>query len=634
MEFPAHLLSLCYGLGAGLFSLAVFFVAGVVVTPRRWQHGMRWPDSLIVGLTSFVVLCWIAVSSRNLPLNDVVLTFSAMIWISASIRPRWLLKELSIRVRSPRTRAWMAEFALFYALAYFLIPPAAGSSVLPLGAGDNLELVTYARYARQLLDFGTTNIELAAFHYLHSPAAQYLLAWQSLAYGRNPLQAAMPALFLLTAVFATTAAETARTAFGLSRSTSIVIACIAICAPLSRWVLGSYGLGEMVAALALLYVLRILVWASMKRTVTGAGVTTFVAGVALLMLALPSLAGLSSQMLSGIAASLSSLPLLSLVGLPVSVLLSEDRSVSRPAAVLVLVIVPVLWACGAYAARRWQLLDRVNPSETDRRLATALATYVGLALVLGNVTVQAVTRTEATRRPSSWGQLGEASQLPFRALTLKVADEADGLSTALALYYLPGRTAEVFGRGVPPQNLSFESVSKEQPMFIEGFGCSGVGHRDTVSVQGVGCLLMAPPGMTLDTSYPFNQTFLFISFDRMTAREGGGRWNTQPTLHLRVTSDPQRTPLDRELFVNLLVNPFLPEGVAPQRLAVTWGSQRNGETPVGQRQWLSLPVRSSDWKGNRVWILPIAIDFLDGRTILFHEIALTESPRGTVVSQD
>ena len=44
------------------------------------------------------------------------------------------------------------------------------------------------------------------------------------------------------------------------------------------------------------------------------------------------------------------------------------------------------------------------------------------------------------------------------------------------------------------------------------------------------------------------------------------------------------------------------------------------------------PVRSGDWHGNRLWKLPIAIDFPDGRTILFQEIALTESPRGEVIA--
>ena len=46
------------------------------------------------------------------------------------------------------------------------------------------------------------------------------------------------------------------------------------------------------------------------------------------------------------------------------------------------------------------------------------------------------------------------------------------------------------------------------------------------------------------------------------------------------------------------------------------------------RQWFSLPVGSDDWTGNRLWTVPVAIDFPDGSKILFQETALTESPRG------
>jgi len=374
---------------------------------------------------------------------------------------------------------------------------------------------------------------------------------------------------------------------------------------------------------------------AMNRAAAGLAVPCVVAGATLAVFAVPPWGGWGRHVLHGIAELLSTVSPVLLIGVPGNAAAVAAPSMPmRSAIVLVLAVVPLLWAGAVYGARRWRVFDRLRMTDVDSRLARALVVYAGVALILGNVTVQAVRGPEAVRRPSAWRRLDDVIDLSFRVLTLKVADEPNGLSTALALYYLPGRKAEVFGRGVSPQDLSFDGVSKQQPMFIQNFRCEAAGHRDTVFVSGVGCLLMAPPSMTLDTSYPFNQTFLFVTFDRMTAREPGGRWNTRPTLHLRVTADPQRVPLDRELFINLLVNPFLPEGVKPQRLVVRWGGGRSGETQIGQREWFSLPVGSGDWKGNRVWTLPIAIDFLDGRTILFHEIALTESPRGAVMSEN
>ena len=195
----------------------------------------------------------------------------------------------------------------------------------------------------------------------------------------------------------------------------------------------------------------------------------------------------------------------------------------------------------------WQP-PKIGNSPRSRRVC-------GAALIIGNVAVQAVRSPAPARWPGGWRQLGKVGRMPFRAVTLKVADEPNGLSTMLAMYYLPGRKAEVIGRGVALDELPFETVSRQQPMFIHNFGCEGVGHDDTVSVPGVGCLLMAPPSMTVGTSYPFNRTFLFVRYDRMTPREPAGRWNTQPTLNLRLTADPQRVPLDREMYVNLLVTP-------------------------------------------------------------------------------
>ena len=68
--------------------------------------------------------------------------------------------------------------------------------------------------------------------------------------------------------------------------------------------------------------------------------------------------------------------------------------------------------------------------------------------------------------------------------------------------------------------------------------------------------------------------------------------------------------------------------VGTLRLMVRWGRNRRGEVMVGGRQWFSLPVGSDDWTGNRLWTVPVAIDFPDGSKILFQETALTESPRG------
>ena len=594
---------------------------------------MRWPDSVVLGLTLYIALSWIAISTHGIPLKYVTWVFIGMLWALASARTRWLQTTLVTRIPTRPALGWLAAFCLLYVVAFTIVCPAAGPEFLPLGAGDNVALVTYARYARQLLDAGTAQVDLAAFGYARSPASMHLLAWQSLMFGRDPLQAALPTLLMLTALFGMIAGETATAVFRLTPGPSMAIACVAVCGPVLRWMLGASALGEVATAAVLLYVVRVVGRLVSDREFTLAAGTCLAAGTALLVGAAPPAGGWWSHLLGGAGGLLSSLSPLALIAWPGSIpSIANPTPGVRSAAVVAVVLVPVVWGALAGAMRRWRVLERPELSEADRRLAGALGVYAGGVLIFGNIAVQAFSGVETMRQPGAWRSLYAVSEQPFSAVTLKVDDASDGLSAALAMYYLPGRTAEVIGRGVSLQELPFDSISTRQPMFVHNFGCSGVGHDDVVPLQGVGCVLWAPPSAAMDVSYSFGQTFLFLSFDRMTPREPGGRWNTRPTVELRMMADPARVALDRELFVNLLVDPLLPAGPSPQSLTATWGAGRRGGIAVDRRQWFSLPVRNGDWKGNRVWSVSLQIDIPDKRRLLFQEMSLTAVPRGSVAT--
>lgn len=625
----AHLLSLLHGLAAAFISVAVFCIAGLLLMPRRWPGLLRWSDHLFLGLALYVLLCWIATSSRAIPVSYVMLVFGGLLWALASLRFRWLQSTLGAMLVGHQVWRWVADFSIFYVLAYVLVRPPAGSAVLTLSPEGSLDLVTYARYARNLLAFGTASVDLATFDYLRSPASAFVLAWHSLPFLGDPLDAAMPALFMLAALFGMIAAGISTSLFGLSRRASLAIAAIALCAPIFRWTLGTYSLGELLAATAVLYLAGVI-GSSLASRFAVARSACVLAGGLLLYFAARAFVGSPGDIAGGIAEMVRHFSPLAVFGLPGRApVVQTPLDVLRPAAVVMLPFVPLAWAAAAHALRRFSIADRLTASE-DRQLVRALVVYAAAAVIVGNVAEQAIRSREAARWPGGWRQLGNMGRMPFRAVTLKVADEANGLSTLLAMYYMPGRKTSVIGRGVAPDDLPFETVSRQHPMFIHNFGCAGVGHGDAVSAPGVGCLLMAPPSMTVGTSYPFNRTFLFIRYGRMTPREPGGRWNTQPTLNLRMTIDPERVPMDREMYINFLVSPFLSEGAAPLRVMVRWGNDRRGQVSLGEKQWFSLAVRSNDWSGNRLWSIPVSIDFPDGRTILFEELSITESPRGAV----
>jgi hypothetical protein len=627
----AQLISLGHGLTAAFISVAAFYLTGLLLLPRRWQSSLRWPDSVVFGLSFYVLLCWVGTSSRNIPVIYVILVFGAALWGLAAVRFRWLQATYGASHKNPATRRWVVGFSILYVFAYLLIRPPAGAAVLTLPSDGALDLVTYARYAKHLLTYGTANVDLATFEYLHSPASAYLLAWHSLLYLGDPLDAAMPLVFMLAALFGSITMELARSMLGLSWRAAMTIAAIAVCAPMFRWTLATYSLGELLSATSVLYLTGAFGSAAVTKSLDSSRIFGIATGGTLLFFSAWPAAGTLTNIALGVVEVGRHFSPLAVFGLPSGTpLAASTPDVLPSAALVVLPLVPLVWAAAAWALHRPLALDRIGTSAVDRKLAGALVIYVAVAVVVGNVAVQAVRAPAPVYWPGAWRELYQIARMPFQAFTLKVADEPNGLSTALAMYYVPGRKVHVIGRGVSLDHLPFETVSRQEPMFIQNFGCQGVGHGDTVSAPGVGCLLMAPPSMTVGTSYPFNQTFLFLDFDRMTSREPGGRWNTESTLNLRLTADPQRARLDRDMYINFLVNPFLPAGVKPQRLVLRWGTGRRGEVVVGERQWFSLPVGSNDWSGNRLWKVPVAIDFLDGRTILFHEVALTESPRGKV----
>ena len=629
--FVAHALSLAHGLAAALITMSVFYVTGFLLRPSRWQEAMRWPDNIVLGLTFYVSLCWVATTSRNIAVMYVALIFASVLWALGALRFRWLQSTFGAAYQNREVRTWLVGFSLLYVTAYLLIRPPAGAAFLTLPPDGTLDVVTYARYAKHLLTFGTASLERGSFDFLHSPAGAYLLGWHSLLYLGDTLDAAMPLLFMVSALFGAIALELAHSIFGLSWRAGIAIAAIAVCAPMSRSILATYSLGELLAATSVLYLISAFGRGAAARSISSARLVAITCGVVLLCFSGWTTLGSPGGIARGVVEAYRQFALLGLLGLPGAIPTAGRVPELLPsAALLVLPLVPLAWAAAAVAFRRYASMGRVMLSAIDRRLANALVAYFAVAVIAGNVAVQAVEGPGEVRWPGAWRDLHEVGRMPFPALTLRVADQPNGLSTALAMYYTPGKKVDVVGSEVPLDELPFDSVSKQQPMFIESYRCEGVGHSDTVSVQGVGCLLLAPPSMTVDVSYPFNRTFLFLQFDRMTSRDPGGRWNTQSTLNLKLTADPERAQLSRAMYINFLVNPFLPAEAKPQRLTLRWGTAHSGEVLIGERQWFSLPVGSGDWAGNRLWTLPVTIEFPNGRTMLFQEFALTESPRGAV----
>jgi hypothetical protein len=142
------------------------------------------------------------------------------------------------------------------------------------------------------------------------------------------------------------------------------------------------------------------------------------------------------------------------------------------------------------------------------RKMTALLAATAVTIVCGNLLFHALADPALVRFAGAMRNIAQVDRLPFfRELTVQM-DSRDEFQTWLALYYLPSKLVHVVSRSFrPSEPLSFELISRERPLLLQGFWCEGVGHAENATVPDVGCLLLAPPSLVPDTPYPFNRTF-------------------------------------------------------------------------------------------------------------------------------
>jgi hypothetical protein len=591
-----HVLSIAHGIGAAVACAACFYLAGLVLTPRRWDRWLDAAAKAIVGAAIYVLLCWIAISAQRIPLPFVAVAFAGGVLIVSVIRIRRVADALKAGIATGKLRSGLLVFVFFYVLIYALTRPPATDVFLPPAWSGHRDLLTHIRYAKHLLMFGSPDLDAVSFDYLRSPAASHLLAGFSLAFNQDPLSAAMPALFALVALTGVAVVSFCRSGFSLPMLTAIVIACIVTTNPYFKHIAGAYRLPALIAIPILLFLLRLIVRSS------AAG----------------------SKLERAVVAALT-------ISYALFWWSFNYLEVSSAVNVTIIVLGIVLAGGVAHVVRRDDVLSRFARTPTDRRLTVAAIGYAAIALLVGNVAVHAARERAPLRMPGRWRGIEQLRHAHFGEITLKIEHDPNGLLTSITRYFLPDKKVHVIPPRIRVRDLPFETVSRQSPILIQNFGCEGVGHSDVMAIPDAGCVVFAPPAFELDKPYPFNRTFLFLGVDGMSNREPGGRWNTGRRVSLSLVVDPQRVPVDRNLYVSFLVNPFLPPDVKPQGLTFNWGSNRGGETHVDAQSWVSVPISARDWTGNRVWRLPMTIGLPDRRTMLFHDLLISEKPRGPVV---
>ena len=291
--------------------------------------------------------------------------------------------------------------------------------------------------------FGSPDLEAASFDYLRSPAASHFLAGFSLAYGQDPLSAAMPAQFALTALIGVAVVGICRSIFHLPKLAAVTIGCIFLTNSYFTDVASAYRLATLISVPILLFILWVTVRARSDRAFDGPLIAVLTSAYALLFFT-DVLALVAAVTLQAIAILLFAAYGLNVRGIAVSSAVSAlivalafvDRlqwsfanlDLSDGVAAVALALAVALVAGTTHLVRRDDVLNRFAATPADRRLAVAAVGYAAIAIIAGNVAVHAARNPVLARMPGRWRGIEQLKDRPFGELTLKVSYDPRGLA--------------------------------------------------------------------------------------------------------------------------------------------------------------------------------------------------------------
>ena len=299
--------------------------------------------------------------------------------------------------------------------------------------------------------------------------------------------------------------------------------------------------------------------------------------------------------------------------------------------------------------RLWELTswgERLRQATHGRRAAAAGLLLVVMGLVGGNLAVHARAEAPLLRPRGAFRNLSVLDTMrSFHEMDLATRDFQ---STMLAMYFVRTKLMHPVGQvDFPSEAIDYKRVSADRPLFVQDFGCEGVGHRDTMAIPDIGCLLFSPPSVALDTPYPLNRTFMPVTVEGFGGREPQGRRSIRRRVGLELIADLRRIAVDQSAWVNLLMAPRFTDRQTVHRLDFSWGQGRKASGALSSREWISLGVRSEDWRGERIRTLAIALDLADAgapgslvpdsqdpvrASVLLEEVSISTRPAGRVMS--
>jgi hypothetical protein len=256
-----HVLSITHGIGAGLACFLVLQLAGVSLLPRQWcSRPERRGLPAVAGAAAYVFVCWFGIQA-NVRLGHLAAGFVVAVVLLALLRRRDAVAQLRDWWTGPAL-GWLGLFAGLYVLAYLFTLPPVSAEHLPLAWLGNVDVLQYLVYSKYLMRLGTAptpEISSHSYVYLQTPGAFHLLGGFAMMFGRDPMRAAMPAIFALMALAGVVAARLSRVVFRLSPASAAVVAGVMVSGPFLRFIAGHYYLSTLMGLPVLVHLLLIMV---------------------------------------------------------------------------------------------------------------------------------------------------------------------------------------------------------------------------------------------------------------------------------------------------------------------------------------------------------------------------------------
>ena len=288
----AHALGIAHGIGAALACAAGFYIGGLALIPRRAARTLGAGESpAVMGAALYVLVCWFGIG-LGVPLPRLAIAFAGVTFALAAVRFRWIVATLRSQGVGTAAFGWCIAFVLLYVLTYLFTMPPATAEYLPPAWTGNIDLLHYISFARYILRLGPSNLPGFSYLgdiYLQTPGVFYLLGGLSLFFRQDPLSAAMPAAFAVTALTGIFAARISRSIFGAARGAAIAIGAILISGPFFRYIAGAYFLSTLMAMPVLLYLVWMTIVSRPSRFIDGGAAIRFASAYVLLLFIYPFL---------------------------------------------------------------------------------------------------------------------------------------------------------------------------------------------------------------------------------------------------------------------------------------------------------------------------------------------------------